>query len=446
MKIAYNPTTAAALTSAPSNNDIVFDLSGVAIYARGIKFDGKAYSVFKKHTSANSGGYNGLVPVPSYTISSTRFLREDGTWVVPTNTKYSVVTASSDGLVPKFDAADGTINNNSNDWVLTNNNGAIGWYKLPANAFLNNTYSSLSEFSQDSTHRLVTDTQIANWNAVYNIMTTDSDTVINKWQEVVDFLATYTEADTLSNLLNNKVNKDQIVTSTVAGLAPAIGTAVTSTIGSQANEWVLTSTKGAEPTWRKLPSKAFSNTTYSAGTGLSLNGTTFSNTGVLSVVAGSENGTISVNGADVSITGLGSAAYTNSSAYAAASHTHTKSQITDFPTSMPASDVYSWAKASSKPSYSWSEITSKPTTFTPASHSHNYAGSSSAGGAASSANKLNTNAGSSTKPVYFSGGVPVACNDTLGVNISGNAASVDGYSISVGSSAGSDANTIYFVI
>ena len=38
------------------------------------------------------------------------------------------------------------------------------------------------------------------------------------------------------------------------------------------------------------------------------------------------------------------------------SHTHTKNQITDFPTSMPASDVYEWAKASSKPSYGISEI------------------------------------------------------------------------------------------
>lgn len=38
--------------------------------------------------------------------------------------------------------------------------------------------------------------------------------------------------------------------------------------------------------------------------------------------------------------------------------------------SMPASDVYAWAKASSKPSYSWSEITGKPSTFTPASHTH----------------------------------------------------------------------------
>ena len=36
----------------------------------------------------------------------------------------------------------------------------------------------------------------------------------------------------------------------------------------------------------------------------------------------------------------------------------------------PASDVYSWAKASSKPSYTWGEIGSKPSTFTPSSHSH----------------------------------------------------------------------------
>ena len=36
----------------------------------------------------------------------------------------------------------------------------------------------------------------------------------------------------------------------------------------------------------------------------------------------------------------------------------------------PASDVYSWAKASSKPSYSWNEISGKPGTFNPSSHNH----------------------------------------------------------------------------
>ena len=119
------------------------------------------------------------------------------------------------------------------------------------------------------------------------------------------------------------------------------------------------------------------NTTYSAGTGISLSGTTFSNSGVRSIATGTSNGTISVNTngttANVAVKGLGSAAYTASTAYAAASHTHTKSQITDF------------------------------------SHTHSYAGSSSAGGPATSANKLNTDAGSDTSPVYFSGGVPVAC-------------------------------------
>lgn len=85
MKIAYNPTTAVALTTAPNNNDITFDLKGLNIFTRGIKFKGTdtTYSVFKKHTSSGSGGYNGLVPVPSYTATNVRFLREDGTWSIP---------------------------------------------------------------------------------------------------------------------------------------------------------------------------------------------------------------------------------------------------------------------------------------------------------------------------------------------------------------------------
>lgn len=38
------------------------------------------------------------------------------------------------------------------------------------------------------------------------------------------------------------------------------------------------------------------------------------------------------------------------------SHTHTKSEITDFPTSLPASDVKAWAKADTKPTYTASEV------------------------------------------------------------------------------------------
>lgn len=61
------------------------------------------------------------------------------------------------------------------------------------------------------------------------------------------------------------------------------------------------------------------NTTYTAGSGISLSGTTFSNSGVRSVAAGTANGTISVNTngttSNVAVYGLGSAAYTDATAY-----------------------------------------------------------------------------------------------------------------------------------
>ena len=107
------------------------------------------------------------------------------------------------------------------------------------------------------------------------------------------------------------------------------------------------------------------------------------------------------------------------------------------PSSLPASDVYAWAKASTKPSYSWNEIASKPSTFTPSSHTHNYAGSNSAGGAA---NYVAAGPASVTSEVYrhvwFSdaGTETARCyNDSfkydpksnkLTVNISGSANSV----------------------
>ena len=57
--------------------------------------------------------------------------------------------------------------------------------------------------------------------------------------------------------------------------------------------------------------------------------------------------------------------------------------------------------------------------------SHTYAGSSTAGGPADSANKLNTDAGSTTQPVYFSGGVPVKTTYTLGKSVPSNAVFTD---------------------
>ena len=89
-----------------------------------------------------------------------------------------------------------------------------------------------------------------------------------------------------------------------------------------------------------------------------------------------------------------------------AGHKHTKSDITDFPALGTAA-----AKNAGD--------------FAAASHTHDYAGSSSAGGAANSANKLNTNAGSATQGVYFKDGVPVVMTCTLGKSVPADAKFTD---------------------
>lgn len=62
----------------------------------------------------------------------------------------------------------------------------------------------------------------------------------------------------------------------------------------------------------------------------------------------------------------------------------------------------------------------------PKSHTHSYAGSSSAGGSATSAVKLDTaTAGSTTQPVYFTGGKPSAISYTIAKSVPSNAVFTD---------------------
>lgn len=149
--------------------------------------------------------------------------------------------------------------------------------------------------------------------------------------------------DSLSNVENkssetirSEITKKNVIDA--LGYTPGTSSTepITYTLSKSGSKIILTSSNGTETS----VTDSDTNTTYSAGTGITLSGTTFSNAGVRSISSGSTNGTISVNtngtSAEVAVKGLGSAAYTASSAYAAASHTHTKSQITDFPTSLPA--------------------------------------------------------------------------------------------------------------
>ena len=76
--------------------------------------------------------------------------------------------------------------------------------------------------------------------------------------------------------------------------------------------------------------------------------------------------------------------------------------------------------------------------YAASSHTHNYAGASSAGGSANSAVKLDTaTAGSTTQPVYFTGGKPAACSYTLGKSVPSNAVFTDTtYGVATASSNG----------
>lgn len=196
------------------------------------------------------------------------------------------------------------------------------------------------------------------------------------------------------------------------------------------------------------------NTTYSAGTGISLSGTTFSNSGVRSISTGGTNGTISVNtngtSAEVAVKGLGSAAYTASSNYATSGHTHSYLPLNGG--TLTISSYYGLIIKRSDAngaaiSYQNSngalggagflsdgtfQISSSTNTngniFKATTTSATFPGTIIAttfSGNATSATKLTTSAGSATQPVYFSDGKPVACTYTLGKSVPSDAVFTD---------------------
>lgn len=72
-----------------------------------------------------------------------------------------------------------------------------------------------------------------------------------------------------------------------------------------------------------------------------------------------------------------------------------------------------------------------------------YAGSSSVAGAATSANKLNTDAGSTTQPVYFSNGIPVATTYALNKTVPSDAVFTDTtYTSKAAASGGTDVSLV----
>lgn len=102
---------------------------------------------------------------------------------------------------------------------------------------------------------------------------------------------------------------------------------------------------------------------------------------------------------------------------AASSHTHTVANISDLTATVKELNYMDGVTSNVQ-----TQLDGKATS----GHTHKYAGSSSIGGSATSAAKLDTNvAGSATQPVYFANGVPVATTYTLEKSVPNNAVFTD---------------------
>lgn len=137
-----------------------------------------------------------------------------------------------------------------------------------------------------------------------------------------------TGATSISTDSNGVISINSPTVPTIPSLSKGTNTTATKTLAHTGTFTAITGfavsghTITPEVTTFTMPSD--NNTTYSAGTGISITGTanTITNTGVRSITSGTANGTISVNTngttANVEVKGLGSAAYTNSSDYQSA--------------------------------------------------------------------------------------------------------------------------------
>ena len=162
-----------------------------------------------------------------------------------------------------------------------------------------------------------------------------------------------------------------VVTQAADGLAPKLGTDASATIGTQADEWVLTSTKGSAPTWRKLPANAFkndnNNTTYTFASG---------NGGFTVTPSGGTSQTVSIGKPATAGTAdklVCEAASTNSFRHVWFSYDGEDGRLVydnDF-TYNPATNVLNVGSITgSAGSVAWGNITGRPDSFTPSAHNH----------------------------------------------------------------------------
>lgn len=408
---AGSASSAAALTSnAGSSTQPVYFSGGKPIacsYTLGKSVPADA--LFTDHTYGNmkgatssSAGSAGLVPAPNIG-EQLKFLRADGTWVIPTNTTYSVGTSSYLGITKLYtetgSATDGTMTQNAITSAL---NG-----KSPTSHTHNYAGSSSSGGAANSANKLATARTVSggtditlsfnydgSGNSSANIGFYSSSASVGDKNNYP--FHRFAKLDTIAASYSDKSTTffiSQDYSGGGFGIVRIVLRTNNSSLASTVEvKWLVRCGLSADSVQVGIYNvfgKTYADAFFK--TGGSYAGTCFR-----TLASGARGGIsrtwVLVNSSEVSGTSATDAktsteCYATIAAAGTALHKQAYSSIVSGTDSGTASYANS---AGSANSVAWGNVTGKPSTFAPSSHTHNYAGSSSAGGAATSAIKLST--------------------------------------------------------
>jgi len=315
------------------------------------KFTDTQYSPFAK---SGTGAKAGLVPAPSTTAGTSKYLCENGTWAVPPDTKYSVATTTSAGLLSASDKSklDG-IEAGADKYKLPVASETLGGVKTGPSVIVNS----------DGTMSIVKDSHY------------------HSALEAIDITGKTIDLNTL-NLSDAPGQIKHYVEKTSGGSAnitnaPQAGMFL---MIAKNIRWASSADFITEQVFVSVTTKKEYSRWCTSGTW---------------------------------------------SAWVERNYTNTWRGIQNNLTSDSATDSLSAAQGKALKALVDSKASS--------GHTHSYAGSSSVGGAATSADKINTDAGSATQPVYIKDGVPKATTYTLGKSVPASAVFTDTWKALVGS-------------
>lgn len=316
------------------------------------KFTDTQYSPFAK---SGTGAKAGLVPAPSTTAGTSKYLCENGTWAVPPDTKYSVATTTSAGLLSASDKSklDG-IEAGADKYKLPVASETLGGVKTGPSVIVNS----------DGTMSIVKDSHY------HSVL------------EAIDITGKTIDLNTL-NLSDAPGQIKHYVEKTSGGSAnitnaPQAGMFL---MIAKNIRWASSADFITEQVFVSVTTKKEYSRWCTSGTW---------------------------------------------SAWVERNYTNTWRGIQNNLTSDSAADSLSAAQGKALKALVDSKASS--------GHTHSYAGSSSVGGAATSADKINTDAGSATQPVYIKDGVPKATTYTLAKSVPASAVFTDTWKALVGSS------------